>query len=343
MTQTLHQGDCLDIMPTLPSDSIDTIITDPPYGLSFMGRSWDYAVPGPEYWKAALRVAKPGAMLLAFGGTRTSHRLTCAIEDAGWEIRDCLMWLYGSGFPKSMDISKAIDKAAGAKREVVGVDQSRAARLVNQTGKYQTDAGWSAGSRSADITAPATDAAKEWNGWGTALKPAWEPIILAMKPFSGTFAANALEHGVAGLNIDGCRIGDEVISQHGRSDSQNNCMSGRNYAEEAGRSWTGRWPANLLLDEEAAAQLGDPSRYYYCAKASKREKGAFNTHPSVKPLGVMEWLCTLTATPTGGVVLDPFMGSGSTGKAAANVGRDFIGIELDPDYYSIATRRLEAA
>lgn len=353
----IYQGDCLQIMPTLDANSIDTIITDPPYGLSFMGKEWDHGIPGVPFWEAALRVAKPGAMLLAFGGTRTHHRLMSAIEDAGWEIRDCLMWLYGSGFPKSMDISKAIDKAAGAK----------------------------------------TDAAKEWDGWGTALKPAWEPIILAMKPLDGTFVQNAQEHGVAGLNIDGCRIGDEVVTTHSRGN--NGAFPkrpGEKTVEESGRKTDqrnieakpreGRWPANVILDEEAGAILdeqsgyqkdgvavsrnkktgessgnkvygkrnvdlkdvtygggGGASRFFYCAKASKSEKGDFNNHPTVKPLKLMEYLCRLTATPTGGTVLDPFMGSGSTGLACKNTGREFIGIELNQEYFNIAARRLGVA
>jgi len=176
----LIRGDCLEVMATLEENSIDTIITDPPYGLEFMGKDWDHGVPGVPFWTAALRVAKPGAMLLAFGGTRTHHRLMVAIEDAGWEIRDVIMWVYGSGFPKSHDISKAIDKAAGAEREVVGrgkyADRGRTAgQKTNALGAYSS-------SETDSITAPATDAARLWDGYGTALKPAYEPIIIAMKP-----------------------------------------------------------------------------------------------------------------------------------------------------------------
>jgi DNA modification methylase len=378
----LLQGDCLQIMPTLAENSIDTIITDPPYGLTFMGKEWDRGVPGEPFWREALRVAKPGAFLLAFGGTRTYHRLACAIEDAGWEIRDCLMWLYGSGFPKSMDISKAIDKAAGAKREVIRTTSSGGYKRLMTANVEQ-------GFRPADYyedgnkftsKEAVTDLAKQWNGWGTALKPAWEPIILAMKPLDGTYVANATKHGVAGLNIDGGRIplnGERPPSGSGD-------MRGRNtFAQD---EWTqthmanggnktpegGRWPANVILDEEAGVILdaqsgtltsgkptgkrkgtsgqsgiyssdsnrGGASRFFYCAKASKKEKGADNTHPTVKPLALMEYLCRLTATPTGGIVLDPFMGSGTTGVAAKNTGRDFIGIEMDATYFGIAKKRV---
>lgn len=350
-------GNCLEVMATLPECSVDTIITDPPYGLEFMGKEWDapwksdrrqvfdgsladdksspfkrqkvrYGVGGSyggrveqmhafqkymaEIWKAALRVAKPGAMLLSFGGTRTFHRLTCAIEDAGWEIRDCIMWLYGSGFPKSHDISKAIDKKAGAQREVVGKGKGRTGSKAQPNGgstfsddNYQWPGDY-------DITAPATNDARLWDGWGTALKPAWEPIIVAMKPTDGTFVNNALKHGVAGFNIDGSRIPSEG----------------------------GRFPANVILDEEAGTLLGGKSRFFYCAKASKKDRGEGNNHPTVKPTALMEYLCRLTSTPTGGVVLDPFMGSGTTGLACKATGREFIGIELNEDYYHIAKTRL---
>jgi len=182
MSTTTEIGDCLKALAEVADDTYDSIVTDPPYGISFMGKGWDHGVPGEEFWTEILRVAKPGAHLLAFGGTRTHHRLMVAIEDSGWEIRDCMMWLYGQGFPKSHNVSKAIDKATGAEREVVGVDESRAARLVNQTGEYATAAGWAAGNRSAEITAPATPEAHQWDGWGTALKPAWEIVIAAQKP-----------------------------------------------------------------------------------------------------------------------------------------------------------------
>jgi hypothetical protein len=345
-------------MASLDANSIDTIITDPPYGLSFMGKGWDRGVPSADFWSGALRVCKPGAMLLAFGGTRTHHRLMCAIEDAGWEIRDCLMWLYGSGFPKSMDISKAIDKSLKAERVVVGKGKGRTGKAVVSHSDIHGDDAYEWPGEF-DITAPATDDAKLWNGWGTALKPAWEPIILAMKPLDGTFAANAQRHGVAGLNIDGCRIPTDD-NLNGGAYAKNPTDRSQLWGGDAGNSWKrgaagdfqqpeGRFPANVILDEEAGQQLdeqsggGGASRFFYCAKAAKSEKGDFNNHPTVKPLKLMEYLCRLTATAAGGVILDPFMGSGTTGVAAANVGRDFIGVEIEQASYEIAARRLGVA
>ncbi len=505
---TLHHGDCLDVMAALDADSIDTIITDPPYGMKFMGKRWDYGVPTVPYWEAALRVAKPGAFMLAFGGTRTHHRLMCAIEDAGWELHECLIWLYAQGFPKNRNFPK-----------------------LDMEGEQ----------------------AKEWEGWGTALKPAWEPIIVAMKPLDGTFAQNAERHGVAGLSIDAARIeGDAGSGVWGSSNATverdrtfNASPDDEDYRSE--KHPAGRWPANVILDEEAGAMLdeqsGDrvsrfffcavdsglstpyiykvdtpeggqpcgqektegvdtcagkntesrsessktggcgnkpmalflpdtisitetatssimtfpiwnassgsftgiitieyesptstltasniasvrsaengsvlivtsdgeqvpirgtarlangwpygngekrientstntcgntasPSRAFYCAKASRSErnagvggsekpllwssgkqnpgsfqsegtkKAAKNNHPTVKPVELLRYLCRLTATPTGGTVLDPFMGSGSTGVACAGEGRPFVGIELDAEYVEIAQQRIEAA
>ncbi len=220
---TVIHGDCLEVMAGLPENSLDACVTDPPYGLSFMGKSWDHAVPGPDYWREVLRVLKPGAHLLAFGGTRTNHRMVCAIEDAGFEIRDSLQWIFGSGFPKSLDVSKAIDKAAGAERKVVG-------RKADP--RYLSSANAASGSpmgnisprvnggvnyeRAGFVTAPATDAAREWSGWGTALKPAYENITCARKPLSEkTVAANVLRWGTGALNIDASRIHAED-AQEGR-------------------------------------------------------------------------------------------------------------------------------
>lgn len=355
----VQHGDSLQLAKQLPGVSIDAIVTDPPYGIGFMGKGWDHKVPGPEFWAEFLRIAKPGTHLLAMGGTRTFHRLMVAIEDAGWEIRDTLSWMYGQGFPKSLDVSKAIDRALGLERETGPVDPSRAGRLVNQKGEYTTAAGWSAGNRSVTIDPPASDAARQWDGWGTALKPAWEPIVLARKPLNHNVAANVLEHGTGAMNVDGCRIGS-------------------------------RWPANVALDEEAAAALdaqsgmlksgapgrrrkphettamsgtlglrdraevgyadsGGASRFFYCAKArtSEREAGLTpepgekraNKHPTVKPLDLMRWMVRLV-TPPGGIVLDPFCGSGSTGCAAVLEGARFIGIEKDADSVQTARQRI---
>lgn len=392
---TVHIGDCRDVMRTMDAESVDSIVTDPPYGLSFMGKGWDHGVPGAEFWEAALRVAKPGAHLLAFGGTRTYHRLACAIEDAGWEIRDCIMWVYGSGFPKSHDVSKAIDREAGAEREVVGKYQGATNIGKAQDGKrgYGADGQPTGGTdRTVLVTAPATEAAKQWHGWGTALKPAWEPIIVARKPLCGTVAENVLRYGTGAVNVDGCRVFTDWSE---RSDSWK--KSGNRHRDYDATSQVfsasiggtginchpaGRWPANLIHDgsDEVVAgfpkyqsrggvirrgkrtaplyggqtnaegtigmpygDTGSAARFFYCAKASKadREAGVAgvygdyadksrpvrkNHHPTVKPTALMRYLCRLV-TPPSGAVLDPFMGSGSTGKAAIIEGFRFIGIE----------------
>jgi len=387
-------GDCRDILPTLPRLA-DACICDPPYGLKFMGKGWDHGVPGVPYWKAVLNACKPGAHLLAFGGTRTFHRLTCAIEDAGWEIRDCIMWVYGSGFPKSRDISKALDKAAGAEREVVGTKRGvggenlndivggRAIRTTDQAGARGIGA-YGTGAKQVPvdvpITAPATPLAAQWDGWGTALKPAWEPIILARKPLSGTVAQNVQAHGTGALSIDGCRIGSSVETwPASRSYSRQDTGAPSKGTQKAGAAPPGRWPANLIHDgsDEVLglfpSKAGSAARFFYCAKASKRDRdegcegieakrgGSLNIrtdnhsqangmdtgprrnhHPTVKPLALMRYLCRLV-TPPGGVVLDPFMGSGSTGKAAILEARQFLGIELQPEYVQIATARLSHA
>lgn len=332
-TATIHCGDMRAVLADMEPDSLDAIVSDPPYGLSFMGRGWDQQVPGPEYWEACLRVAKPGAHLVAFGGTRTHHRLTCAIEDAGWELRDCLMWLYGSGFPKSLDVSKAIDKAAGAER----LDRKVSGPADNNV--------FSPSQTVIDRGTPVTQGAKQWEGWGTALKPAWEPILLARKPFMGTVAANVLEHGAGGLNIDATRI--SAVDQ------------------------VDRWPANAVFDPVAGAMLddqaADTARFFYTAKASKAEREAGlegapsqnvndgrttsidnpyqrgdtlrkNLHPTVKPISLMRWLVRMVA-PIGATVLDPFCGSGSTGVACALEGQDFVGVDLEQAHVDIAKGR----
>lgn len=409
----LHHGDCLEVLAAISDCSIDSIVTDPPYGLSFMGRKWDYDVPSEAIWRECFRVLKPGGHLLAFAGTRTQHRMAVRIEDAGFEIRDMIAWVYGSGFPKSLDVSKAIDKAAGVEREVVG--------LKDNKGRVKAD-GWGMSESEGDpITVPATDAAKQWQGWGTALKPAMEPITVARKPIEGTVAANVLKHGTGAINVDGCRIplnGDYKCGANGRP-SQTGL--GDNYdAQKANRhSDVGRWPANLIHDgsDEVLAEFpdsngsggartlkrglrdgdgwgmadqpgnlrdsgtGSAARFFYCAKASKKdrnegceeldkkisarscqaqaeakrgnvvecESGAFNKarlthnhHPTVKPTDLMRYLCRLV-TPPGGVILDPFMGSGSTGKAAMIEGFRFIGIERDAEYLEIAQVRIAHA
>jgi predicted RNA methylase len=420
----------------LDDQSVDAIVTDPPYGISFMGKRWDYDVPSVEIWKEALRVLKPGGYLLAFSSARTYHRMVVAIEDAGFEIRDQIMWLYGSGFPKSLDVGQAIDKAGRRDYVLAAVrlglevpgnnlhdwtkaehspgdawwERFKTVLSPEQWGAIEREvvaygyrvhrggtvkvAGLSDGEY--EITAPATDSAREWEGWGTALKPAHEPICVARKPLNGTVAANVLEYGTGALNIDGCRIG---------------------VGEEGGEA-AGRWPANVILDEEAAAMLdeqtgiltsgqaaegghrrnadkfrtaygefkgqtveptalygdsGGASRFFYVAKADRaeRERGlegmplrpggstakgftedvergidrnrpVRNHHPTVKPVDLMRHLVRLV-TPPGGLVLDQFMGSGTTGIAAVMEGFRFYGIDREPEYVEISRRRIGAA
>lgn len=283
---TLHHGDCLEVLAGLPDNSVDAVITDPPYELAFMGRAWDASgiAFNTEVWSHCRRILKPGGHLLAFGGSRTWHRLAAAIEDAGFEIRDSIAWLYGSGFPKSMDVSKAIDKAAGAEREVIGKTRGKGGENLNQlsrpTAADADDAkgcgAYGSGARQIDIdvpvTAPATDAAKQWQGWGTALKPAFEPIVVARKPLAGTVGANVVEYGTGALNIDACRVptGDKL---DGGSSTRGQQMKDgwhrpwmddpdmvaanaeRSRASVARSEELGRWPTNVVLDEHQAAHL----------------------------------------------------------------------------------------
>lgn len=360
----IHLGNCLEVLKGLPDNSVDSIVTDPPYGLSFMGKKWDYDVPEQAVWEECLRVLKPGGHLLAFAGTRTQHRMAVRIEDAGFEIRDMIAWVYGSGFPKSHNLKD------------------------------------------------------DWTGWGTALKPALEPITVARKPFKGTVAANVLAHGTGALNIDGCRVrmsdGEEnpSIARYASTQQQGNngwghVNRGARFDDSAAASAAlGRWPANLIHDgsdevldlfpetksgvmkagTRRAAQdepgsvcygtyggnaasadtygdAGSAARFFYCAKAARKDRNeglqdpgpqfqhgttlrkvesastTGNNHPTVKPTDLMAYLCRLV-TPPGGVVLDPFMGSGSTGKAAMREGFCFIGIELDAGYLAIAEARI---
>jgi len=365
----LMHGDCLEVLRTLPDNSVDSVVTDPPYGLSFMGKKWDYDVPSSEVWAECLRVLKPGGHLLAFAGTRTQHRMAVRIEDAGFEIRDMIAWVYGSGFPKSHDVSKAIDKAAGAEREVVG------SYAVTRDFSGRDYVGDPSSATTVNITAPATEAARQWQGWGTALKPALEPVTVARKPLVGTVAANVLAHGTGALNVDGCRVGasGEDLSRVSNTSlgSAGGGIYGKAGAFVSEGSPLGRWPANLIHsgEDDAIAGLGEAARYFYCAKASKKDRdegldgfvarqvfgdegGTYqglsdskepskNFHPTVKPTDLMRYLCRLV-TPPGGVVLDPFMGSGSTGKAAALEGFQFIGIERESEYLEIARARINA-
>ena len=303
--RVLH-GDCREVLRQLPDCSVDAIVTDPPYELGFMNKVWDST--GIAYdvtvWQECLRVLKVGGHLLAFGGSRTYHRLACAIEDAGFQIREQIMWVYGSGFPKSLNIGKQ-------------------------------------------------DGCESWEGWGTALKPAHEPIVMARKPFDGTVANNVLVHGVGGINIDGCRVGDEIISTH---NAPSGTFAGgeldRGSDTDSYQQHQGRFPANFIHDGSDEVLELVPSdkpnqsvaRFFYCAKTNKKDRneGATNNHPTVKPTDLMIYLCRLV-TPPNGTVLDPFTGSGSTGKAAILEGFNFIGIEQSAEYVEIATARINHA
>jgi hypothetical protein len=369
-------------MRTLPDASVDAVVTDPPYGLSFMGKRWDYDVPSVEVWAECLRVLKPGGHLLAFAGTRTQHRMAVRIEDAGFEIRDLIAWVYGSGFPKSLDVSKQLDRMAGAEREVVGVrDRLNQQNKPVHRGGITTD-GMKDQHHALEVTAPATPEAQQWSGWGTALKPALEPITMARKPLQGTVAANVLQHGCGGLNVDGCRVGTDGGTT--RSEQAPYAESGWRTGHAVEPINLGRWPANLIHDgsdevvrlfpqtgisaggkgnatQQAGAKTsygwsrgedwggaggygdsGSAARFFYTAKASRDDRSDGNTHPTVKPTDLMRYLCRLV-TPPGGTVLDPFMGSGSTGKAAMLEGFEFIGIEREPQYFAIAEQRITRA
>ena len=375
----VEHGDCLDVMRGMPDNSVDAVVTDPPYGLSFMGKRWDYDVPAVEVWAECLRLLKPGGHLLAFAGTRTQHRMAVRIEDAGFEIRDMIAWVYGSGFPKSHDVSKAIDKAAGAERQLMGSKLGQAGySLAEHKGRKVYAGDWSDPAAECAITAPATPEAQQWAGWGTALKPAMEPITVARKPLVGTVAENVLAHGTGGLNIDGCRVDASDARPLIESQAEASLHAfgnGLNGSRCAGVTTQGRWPANLIHDgsEEATGLLGDAARFFYCAKASKadrdegcegmeereaadydhRPSGDFaermnrqrpdvvrrNHHPTVKPIALMRWLCRLV-TPPNGLILDPFNGSGSTGCAAVLEGFRYIGCELEAEYVEIARCRI---
>ena len=464
---TLYHGDCLQALRTLPAESVDAVVSDPPYGLSFMGKRWDYDVPATEVWAECLRVLKPGGHLLAFAGTRTQHRMAVRIEDAGFEIRDMIAWVYGSGFPKSLDVSKAIDRMDASEEQErrrlrftawvrgTGVTsrQIDEATGTNMGGHYTTAASqpaimtrehleacrhllgdvpewvereadirsvesenmksrevvgrkemtdttkaragfagsahspdYDGSKRLVDITAPATPEAQRWQGWGTALKPSWECITVARKPLSGTVAETVLQYGTGALNVDGCRVGTEIVGwggAGGESGAWNKDTCGLRNAGDP-RPVSSRWPANLIHDgsdevtglfpettshdttgiwsggmkqkhqgnaygvftkvppserRPGRADTGSAARFFYCAKASKRDRGESNRHPTVKPTALMRYLCKLI-TPPGGLVLDPFTGSGSTGRGAVLEGFRFVGMELDAEHVAEAKRRI---
>lgn len=423
----LMKGNNIELLKKLPDNSIDSIVSDPPYGLSFMNKKWDYDVPSVDFWKEVYRVLKPGGHILSFGGTRTYHRMVVNIEDAGFEIRDQIMWLYGSGFPKSHNIGKAVDKLEGNEREVVGTlaDIHPRYNSPRKGGDKYGD-----GFGESDIAPPLTKGSSPYEGWGTALKPANEPICVARKPLSEkSVAENVLKWGTGGINIDGCRIGTSDEDLKGMIRTKGTNIKGQSIVGAKGEytppmpNNEGRFPANIILDEEAAELLdeqtgylksgevkphhkknktangyqgscygkfqnidttlkgygdgGGASRFFYIPKVSKKERNmgldgfddvnpqslqfakdnSFkenktsksgiqnrlprkNNHPTVKPVQLMAYLCRLI-TPKNGIVLDPYMGSGSTGIAALLEGFRFCGMEMDEDYFKIAQARIE--
>lgn len=318
-------------------------------GKGFMSKSWDGTGVAfdPATWRAVLRVLKPGGHLVAFGGTRTWHRLVCAIEDAGFEVRDSVAWLYGSGFPKSLNVSKAIDKAAGAEREIVRPRTYGLANGGGYSGGLNTDQPCSA---TAEISAPATPEVQQWAGYGTAMKPGHEPICVARKPLDGTVAGNVLEWGTGAINIDAMRIEGDTPQPFGSPrKSVGGILNGTDEPrEQYVPSAQGRWPANVALDEETAAALqrgfgdtGGPSRFFYTSKAPSSERVTIDgvSHVTVKPLDLMQWLIR-GYCPADGLILDPFAGSGTTGEAAIAEGFRAVLIEQDPTYLPLIKARI---
>ncbi len=393
MTWRLYRGDCLDMLAELDDASVDACVCDPPYGLGkpppiekvlaawlagervevkgggFMGAEWDAFVPGPRYWREVARVLKPGGHAVVFAGQRTIDVMGIALRLAGLEVRDLLGWQYWSGFPKSLDVSKAIDRAAGAERQVVGFGPY-AGRGRRNSGTY----GEAPNSSTESITAPATPDAKRWEGWGTALKPCIEPALLVRKPLSGTVAGNVLSHGTGALNIDGCRYAfgdpawpgpqDGMPSNHGESGVTGTSYNlGARVAMQTLGQRLGRWPANvytcpkastaerergcdalplwsageLVQREEGSAGIDNPR-----PGAGRTSHGRRNAHPTVKPVRLLRWLVRLV-TPPGGTVIDPFAGSGSCGVAATLEGVAYIGAELGERYQPIAEARIAHA
>ncbi len=398
----LYNEDCIEQMQKMINEGIqvDSVVTDPPYELGFMGKSWDSTGIAfqKETWELAFQLLKPGGHLLAFTGSRTYHRIAVAVEDAGFEIRDQIMWLYGSGFPKSLNIGKAVDsKKLTGKSNSVSLSASEKNRpvigkvkRVVSSDRVASDGEGEHGvpanmerfhnyeQKEIPVTGPSTEEAKQWEGWGTALKPAHEPVVMARKPVEGTVAENVLKHGTGGINIDECRISLEVEPPPSGSAKRvyknNQYTEDKTYGDNKTTPESGRFPANVMHD----GLVQEWARFFYCPKVSKNERnrgldnfeekktssmsgrrdphdmgkskidndvtGRFvterkNVHPTVKPVELMKYLCRLV-TPKGGTILDPFMGSGSTGMAAKNEGFEFIGIEKEKEYYEIAEQRI---
>ena len=404
----LYNEKCLDALKTMESNSIDAVVTDPPYGLKFMGKKWDYNVPDVATFKELLRVMKPGATLLCFAGTRTQHRMAINIEDAGFLLKDTLMWIYGSGFPKASDISKQIDKKFGAEREVVGKTKTKS--FEHHKGSMmskETTEDFTTETKEIELTKPKTEEAKKWDGWKShGLKPAYEPIIMAIKPNEGSYAENALEWGIGGINIDECRVPYESGGSKASNPSLRESVRGGHHGFHPGTpeeendeirqvipNKKGRFPANIILthhpecdkkchddcpvkimDSQSGVTKsresgydfnlsnndnvvnytrniksgvhyedeGGASRFFYCSKPHSSEKntGTENIHPTVKPVKLMEYLCKMVSMPEKITVLDPYMGSGTTGIACVNIGLDFIGIEKEKKYFKVAQDRL---
>ena len=367
----VHLSDSREVLAGFDSNSIDSVVCDPPYALAFMGKSWDNGATAftVEFWAEVLRVLKPGGHVLAFSGTRTYHRLACAIEDAGFEIRDMTAWLYGSGFPKSHDVRKGIDKMEGYWRGRAGAVTIET-QVAKGTEYERTDKG-----------DPITEDAIKWQGWGTALKPAFEPIVLARKPLIGTVAANVLTHGTGAINIDGCRVGagEARLSMTGGLGRKANPVYGQFARQdvEVIETTQGRWPANVIHDgseevlgafpdvgksppvgsmgggsnshsiygdfagvrhENGYGDSGSAARFFYTAKADSDDRIG-SKHPTVKPVDLMRYLCRLV-TPPGGTVLDPFAGTGTTGEAAWLEGFQAVLIEREAEYMADIERRM---
>lgn len=384
----IQQGDSLDLLRQCPDNYFDFVVTDPPYGLGeepdpsdvmsgwlekgcyeakgkgFMGKAWDAFVPQPVFWKEVLRVLKPGGHVLAFYGTRTYDWGVMAMRFAGFEVRDCLQWVYGSGFPKSHNVGEAVDKIQGNEREVV---------RDGFTSSDEQGATYGKGINAGFVPRRLTKGDSDYEGYGTALKPAHEPIVLARKPISEkNIALNCLKWGTGAINIDGCRVDGSEVTGWGGNPSDG--YSGGLDSKEKPRPVQGRFPANFIHDGSAGVlglfpESGDksPARYFYCAKASKAERNAGldsmpdregsgmggaksknlktgsgkNSHPTVKPLRLMQYLIRLVAPPGDCIGLDPFAGSGSTLVAAAREGIDMVGMEMNEEYVEIAQKRID--
>lgn len=370
-------GDCMALMKQCDDNTFSAILSDPPYGLAYMGSRWDYDVPSVEHFAEMLRVTKPGGFAFIFGGSRTFHRMAVNMEDAGWQLRDTMMWLYASGFPKSLNISKGIDKELGLERETIAhIKMVGTARSTSSKSTTANTDGYKITRLTQQIDKPNSQAAQDFDGYGTGLKPAFEPIIIAMKPMTKTFVKHAIEDGVSGLNIDECRIGEDVdLEDVIKGHTINGDLPTFDHTNEDIQR--ARWPSNVIQDgsDHCATIFGEHSRAFMCAKPSKAEKdkgldgfkstngneitnrkedsaGAHNpragrrgsqyknTHPTVKPVQLMAYLATMLKMPNDQtLILDPYCGSGTTLVACKHVGVKGVGFELSDEYAAIASAR----